>query len=157
MSISEMKPRSCWYRNIEMLSVPSSGVGPSVSNWLEELTPAVTPLYQEDTHHHLTTTVVGKHKSNRSRAFIIRAQYPAHLFIYLSFKAPVEWWIIIESLYLYLKDWIGSTNTDYIGAKLQVDDVDIFNRFILRFKSSSTMWLHFTQMYLLSACLSSPV
>ena len=58
-----MKPRSCWYRNIEMLSVPSSGVGPSVSNWLEELTPAVTPLYQEDTHHHLTTTVVGKHRA----------------------------------------------------------------------------------------------
>ena len=40
---------------------------------------------------------------------------------------------------------------------LQVDDVDIFNRFILKFKSSSTMRLHFTQIYLQSTCLSIPV
>ena len=30
-----------------------------------------------------------------------------------------------------------------MGAPLQVDDVDIFDRFILKFKSSSTMRLHF--------------
>ena len=46
-------------------------------------------------------------------------------------------------------------NTDYIGAPLQVDDVDIFNRFILKFKSSSTMRLHFTQIYLQSVSLTS--
>ena len=36
-----------------------------------------------------------------------------------------------------------------------MDDVDIFNRFILKVKSSSTMRLHFDQIYLLSLVQSS--